>query len=240
MHPAAACSIVLALHLQSGSQVIEHAAYDDRVAWVLPPDRLAAFARGGVVIDEETKTRIIAVATVKTSDHKIMELSGTLNTTAVDVPRHRATHSIVDVSNTVTPRNQPLPARILDVEESPMADLPAQPLCVGQSWRTREQVLTTLGSGFASIDHTVVGIDSGHLIEVEIKGSGIISGMEYNLPRLLPGAIALSGKAWYDPVSGVVTQESYLLHNRLIRTVKGKTIGFLETETVDVTTRAKR
>src|SRR6202035_2511061 len=58
MHAAAACTILLSLHLHPGSHVTEHAAYDDRIAWVLPPDRLAAFARAGVVITEKKKTRI--------------------------------------------------------------------------------------------------------------------------------------------------------------------------------------
>jgi hypothetical protein len=237
MHAAAACSILLSLHLHTGSHLIEHSTYDDRVAWVLPPDRLAAFARAGVVINEEKKTRIVAVATVATTMRDMFTLNGTLDTTTVDEARHRAQHSLVTLASTVTPRNEPLPARVLDVEEAAMAELPTQRLCVGQSWLTRIPVVTTLGSGVASIQHKIVGFD-GLLVEVDVKGSGIITGLEYNLPRLLPGSIGIAGRAWFDPAGGLITQESYVLHNRLIRTVHGKTIGFLETETVDVSTHA--
>jgi hypothetical protein len=240
MHPAAACSILLALHIQGGSHVVQQAAYDDRIAWVLPPDKLAAFARSGVVIDEDKKTRIIVTTTASKSAHDIVTLHGTLNTTTVDVPRHRATHSIVAFTNTVTPRNDPLPAAAIDVEQAAMADLPVQRYCVGQSWQTHVPVVTSLGSGVASIVHTIARTANGRAIEVDVKGTGIISGLEYNLPRLLPGAIGITGKAWYDPLTGVITREQYVLHNRLIRTTKGKTIGFLETETVDVTTNVSR
>jgi hypothetical protein len=237
MHAAVACSILLSLHVHPGSHVVEHSAYDDRVSWVLPADRLAAFERAGVVINEDKKTRIVAVATAAATTHSLLTLNGTLDTTTVDEARHRAQHSLVTLSSTVTPRNEPLPAHTLDIEEAAMAELPTERLCVGQSWLTRIPVLTTLGSGTASIQHRIVGFD-GSRVEVDIKGSGTISGMEYNLPRLLPGSIGIAGKAWFDLASGLVTQESYILHNRLIRTVHAKTIGFLETETVDISTHA--
>ena len=37
--------------------------------------------------------------------------------------------------------------------------------------------------------------------------------------------LGLSGKAWFDPKSGSIAQESYVLRNKLIRTTNGKTIG---------------
>jgi hypothetical protein len=162
-------------------------------------------------------------------------LIGNVDTTVTDVPRHRTQHLNSAISATVTPRNDPLPARLLDLEESGMVELPVTQLCVGQSWRTRIPVATTLGSGIASIVHTVVSA-SGSLVEIEVKGAGAITGAEYNLPHLLPGSFSISGKAWFDVASGVVSQESYVVRNRLIRTVRDKTIGFIETETVDVST----
>ncbi len=235
MHLLAACSIVLAVHMQPGSYIVEHSTYDDRVAWVLPPDKLAAFARSGVVINEDKLTRVVAVATVTSTLRNMMTLNGNIDTTVNDVPRHRTQHDNTALAATVTPRNDPLPARPLDLEESAMVDLPVTHLCVGQSWRTRVPVATTLGSGIASIVHTVVSTN-GSMVEIDVKGDGAITGVEYNLPHLLPGSFSISGKAWFDVVGGIVTQESYVVRNRLIRTVREKTIGFIETETVDVTT----
>lgn len=233
MHLAAACSIALAVHLQPGSHVVEHSTYDDRVQWVLPPDKLAAFARSGVVINEDTLTRVVAIATVASRLREMTTLNGKIDTTTTDVPRRRTQHDNVTFAATVTPRNSPLPARKLDLEESPMIDLPVGHLCVGQTWRTRVPVATTLGSGIASIVHTVISA-KGSMIEIDVKGDGTITGLEYNLPHLLPGKLSISGKAWFDVVSGVVSQESYIVRNQLIRTVRDKTIGFIETETVAV------
>lgn len=231
----AACAIALALDLRSGSHVVERSSYDDRVAWVLPPAKLEGFRRSGVVIDEDKRTTIIATTTVKQTPLRLMDLEGTLNETATDVPRHRTTHEIDQISTTMTQRNTEVPASRLDLEEAAMVELPAGPVCVGQTWRTRMPVMTTLGSGTATFDHTVVKTD-GEFVEVAVKGSGVISGVEYNLPRLLPGAIGIAGTARFDRSTGAVTSENYVIHNRLIRTVKAQTIGFLETETVAIKT----
>lgn len=231
----AACAIALVLDLHPGAHVVEHSTYDDHVNWVLPPDKLAGFRRSGVVIDEDKRTTVVATTTVTHAPHGLMDLKGTLDETATDVPRHRTTYQAGPISTIETPRNTVLPASMLDIEQAAMADLPAGPVCVGQTWRTRLPVMTTLGSGIATIDHTVVKTD-GDDVEVAVKGSGVISGMEYNLPRLLPGAIGISGTAHFNRATGAVTREAYTVRNRLIRTVKGKTIGFLETETVAVKT----
>jgi len=230
-----ACAIALVLDLHPGSRVVERSLYDDHVDWVLPPDKLESFRRSGVVIDEDKRTTLVAMTTVTQAPHRLMNFRGTLQETATDVPRHRTTHEVDQISTTVTPRNIAVPASVLDLEEAAMVELPEGHVCVGQTWRTRLPVITTLGSGTATIDHTVVKVD-GHFVDVAIKGSGVISGMEYNLPRLLPGAIAISGTARYDASAGTVTSESYTVHNRLIRTVKDKTIGFLETETIAIKT----
>jgi len=231
----AACSIALALQLQPGMHIVEHSTFDDHVNWVLPPDKLEGFRRSGVVIDEDQRTTTVATTTVTPDLHHLMTLHGSLVKTSTDVPRHRTTHTLDDISTTVTPRNTDVPASRLDIEDSAMADLPVGPLCVGQTWRTRLPVMTTLGSGTATIDHTIVKTE-GSVVEIAIKGEGVISGMEYNLPRLLPGAIGIVGDARFDRATGTVTSENYSVRNRLIRTVKGKTIGFLEFESVAITT----
>lgn len=230
-----ACALALVLDLHPGSRVVERSQYDDHVNWVLPPDKLESFRRSGVVIDEDKRTTLVAESTVTQAPHHLMNLQGSLQNTATDVPRHRTTHDVDKFSTTVTPRNTAVPASILDLEEAAMVDLPEGRVCVGQTWRTRLPVVTTLGSGTATIDHKVTKID-GRYVDIAIKGSGVISGMEYNLPRLLPGVIGISGTARYDTIAGTVTSESYTVHNRLIRTVNNKTIGFLETETVAIKT----
>lgn len=234
MHATAACSILLALHLHSGAHISQHASYDDRVAWVLPPDRLEAFRRSGVVINEDRKTTVTGRLIATKTPRGLVGMDGTLFKSSEDVPRHRVARSLQDFHDVLTPRNEQVPARLVDVEDAGMDDYPGRTLCIGQSWSTRLPVMTTLGSGTVSIQHTIVGIHHG-LVEIEVRGAGTISGAEYNLPRLLPGSMHLSGTAWFDQASGIIAQESYILHNRLIRTVNGKTIGFLETETVDVT-----
>ena len=223
------------MQLQPGAHVVARSVYDDRITWVLPPDRLAAFRRAGAVIEEDKRTTALAKTTVGASPHAFVTLQGTLYTTTIDVPRHSENHSVRSIDATITPRNESVPARMLDVEEAPMADLPAEGVCVGKRWSTRVPVITALGSGVATIDHTVLSSDA-HSVLIGVSGSGVINGAEYNLPRLLPGAIGIAGRARYDLATRTVTSESYVLHNRLIRTVHGKTIGFLETENVDVRT----
>jgi hypothetical protein len=234
MHPAIACAIALSVNIHSGALVVEHAAFDDRIAWVLPPDRLAAFARGGVVIDEDVKTMVVMHAFASDVPHGMTTFRGTMFKQTTDVPRHRTNAATTDLVETVTPRNTDLPAHPTDVEQAGMVDLPVGRLCVGQTWVTRLPVVTTLGSGTATVQHRIAGVRDG-LVEVDVTGKGVISGLEYNLPRLLPGSISFHGAGWYDPATGAISQESYLIQDRLLRTVKAKTIGFIETETVDVT-----
>jgi len=87
---------------------------------------------------------------------------------------------------------------------------------------SRLPVMTTLGSGTATIDHTIVKTE-GSVVEIAIKGEGVISGMEYNLPRLLPGAIGIVGDARFDRATGTVAalREGLgaLARNRVLRNV---------------------
>ena len=232
---AAACSIALALHLHPGAHLVENDALDDRIAWVLPPDRLAAMSKGGFVIDEDMRTTVVTHATVDPADHRLYHLQGETSKTVTDVPRHRVNRSTADIDTRLTPLNEAVPAQRIDIESSPMAGLPRANVCIGARWRTRLPVMTTLGSGIITIDHTVLHADARSIV-VSVKGLGTITGVEYNLPRLLPGAMSIEGTARFDPASGDVTAENYVVRNRLIRTVKSKTIGFLETETVRAVT----
>jgi hypothetical protein len=209
---------------------------DSRVAWVLPSDRLAALAASGFVIDEHSTTRMTGAAAVTDVKRGVITLAGTIQLSTHDFARNRTTQWSQALTSTVTSRNANLSGVPVSIESAASAELPAQPLCVGQSWKTHVRVDTTLGSGAAQFVHTVVSDDRG-IVEVAVRGIGVIRGREYNLPRLLPGSIGLTGSFWYDASNGMVTQESYLVRARLLKTVRGKTIGFDETESVDVSTR---
>ena len=65
-------------------------------------------------------------------------------------------------------------------------------------------------------------------MRVDVTAHGLITGKEYNLPRLLPGTIALHGTAWFDPAAGLVSQESYRIDNTLVKRQGGTDIGFVE------------
>jgi hypothetical protein len=229
------CSIVLALRLHAGDHVTERAAIDSRIQWVLPPDRIKAFAASGFVIDEHRTTQLSGSATVTRSAGGLMTLSGIVHISVADLARHQHSEYSELQTATVNSRDENPTGAAVGIESAATAELPASPVCVGQRWQTHLPVVTTLGSGSIEIEHTVAGIANG-LIQVDVRGAGVIRGREYNLPRLLPGSIGLAGSFWYDPNSGLVTQESYSVRNRLVKTVRGKTIGFDESETADVST----
>jgi hypothetical protein len=235
MIAAAACSIALAVHVPAGARIEAHAVYDDRIAWVLPPDRLAAFAHSGVVIDEERVTTAVMRGTASAGAPGTTTVRGEIATTVVDVPRHRTQARESGFRTTVDARGDPMPPQPVDLESAGMIGLPARPLCVGQSWSARIAVLTSLGSGAVVARRTVVASRDG-IVEIAVRADGSITGREENLPRLLPGTISMRGTAWFDMGRGVVRVESYEIDDRLVRTIKGRSIGFIETETVDAST----
>ena len=232
---AAACSLVISLRIAVPATLSERADYDDKIAWVLPKDRLDAFAAQGVVIVEEHRTSIAAIADVTHGRAGTFSFSADVTKTTMDVPRHAVDSASTITHDVLDGRNRPVHPRRIDLESAAVVGLPPHPLCVGESWSTQVPVDTSLGSGVATFAHTIAGVD-GDLVQIDVRAAGVITGREYNLPRLLPGSILLTGTAWYDARRGLIVQESYLIRDRLLKTTRGKTIGFDETETVDART----
>ena len=220
-------TVVLALQLQSGERIVKRTDLVDRVQWVLPPARLAAFAAQGVIINEEIRTSVIASGSVVASTSRAATIAGIIATTVHDVPRQRTTNSREQGAARVTPRNVELGATIYPLDSAAMVELPANAVALGSRWTTHQHVLTTLGSGSATFEHTVAAIQDGR-IRVDVTGTGTITGKEYNLPKLLPGTIRLQGSAWFDLATGLVSQESYRIANTLIKPAGTDQIGFIE------------
>jgi len=224
---APATEQLLALRLMPGDRIVQHSELVDGIDWQLPPARLEAFRSQGVVINEEVRTTIVATGVVKARSAGVARVSGKVTTTVHDVPRDKTlvTHD-TGVSIT-TDRNVQTGTALYALEDAPMVDLPAAPVSLGTRWTTRQRVVTSLGSGVAVFQHVVAAID-GALVRVDVTGRGVITGKEYNLPRLLPGTIALRGSAWFDADSGLISQESYAIDNTLVKTSPQGPIGFIE------------
>jgi hypothetical protein len=218
---------LLALRLQPGERIQQRSDLVDRIQWVLPQQRLDAFIAQGVVINEEVRTTTAAMGVVTSSSSAAATLEGSSFTTVRDIPRHRSASSSEGGVSRVTPRNVNVGTTVYAIESAPMVDLPDAPVTIGSRWTTRQQVLTTLGSGIATFDHVVTDI-SDQRVRVDVTGHGDITGKEYNLPHLLPGTISLTGSAWFDLESGLVALESYRIENTLIKPAGGERIGFLE------------
>lgn len=231
-------SFVLALHLAPGDQLVEHSNIVDRIAWVLPKQRLEAFRSQGIVVDEDVQTDILGDGRVDSVSNGIAAVTGTVTTTVVDVPRHRtATTHQLGISR-VNAQNIEVGSTLYAVESAPMIGLPTTPLTLGSHWTTKLHVLTSLGSGNATFQHVVAAID-GARVRVDVTGAGTITGKEYNLPKLLPGTIHLSGSAWFDLASGLVEQESYSIDNTLVKPAGGESIGFVESLYADTDVHKK-
>ena len=220
-------SYVLRLSLSAGERLVQHSDLVDRIDWKLPAARLEAFRSQGMVIDEEVRTTILANGTVLSANATAARVRGDVTTTVHDVPRNKIAVSHDSGTALVTPRNVQVGAKLYALEDAPMIDLPAEPVVVGSRWMTQQHVLTSLGSGNAVFEHVVATAD-GDRVRIDVTGRGRITGKEYNLPGLLPGAIALHGSAWFDRASGLIVQESYAIDNTLVK-AKGETpIGFVE------------
>ena len=203
-------SFALTIRLHPGDRIVKRSDIVDRIEWVLPPARLAAFAAQGVIVNEETRTSTLGSGSISAATKGAVRVSGTIGTTVRDVPRHRTNVSHVFASALVSSRNVEVGSTMYYLEDAAMIDLPAAPVRIGSRWTTRQRVLTTLGSGSARFDHVVAAVESGR-VRIDVTGSGTITGKEYNLPKLLPGTINLTGSAWFDPASGLLAQESYLI-----------------------------
>ena len=231
MHPAA---IVLLLQLTHGERFAESISTSDRVSWVLPKVKLDHARANGIVVDEDLVTVADVSASVTALDGGVATLASHAIITTLDVPRRvRNKHDVTDTAS-VDARNTPQAVRLAP-EQAATADLPVGAVTVGSTWTTRESVLTTLGSGTLVIQHTVTSTSGGR-VTVLIHGAGKIVGIEYDLPRLLPGAMLLTGTAIFDRVAGVFVSEHYAMHHSLLKPDGTEHIGFDEHESVSVTT----
>jgi hypothetical protein len=231
----AAWTLTLGFH--SGERVAERSDEIDRVDWKLPKKRLEHFQAAGVIIDEQQRITTIVQATIVSVVHSVAVMQGQASITSVDVPRHQTQVTRSTFSAALAADNVTVPATRLQIEDAAMSGLPQAPVRLGQHWVTHMKVDTTLGSGDVEFDHTLAATDNG-LLEISIRGQGQITGAEYHLPKLLPGTIALSGSAWYDPASKLIVRESYAIHNRLIKPMEGEDSGFDERLSVDTSTRS--
>ncbi len=228
----ALAAVTLALHLYAGDRIVEHSDTVDRIQWVLPAARLEAFRRGGVVINEEFRTQSRADETVLAAfgDHALIR--GTISLTTFDVPRGKTATDGRTQTVAITPRNAMLGDPAYDISDAATVALPAMAVVAGSRWTTRLRVITPLGSGVATFEHRVGAIENG-LVRVDVVGQGAITGKEYNLPKLLPGSIALQGSAWYSLSQGIVVRESYRIENVLVKPAGKDRIGFREVIFVD-------
>jgi hypothetical protein len=227
--------VELAIRLHPGEHLIQHVDSVDRTAWILPRKRLAYYAKSGAVITEELRAGANTAAVVTKVTNGTASLRASVNTIVVDVPRHRAVSDTSTLALTLSARNESGLGQIPAIEDAAMAILPDNPVAVGSRWLSHARVKTALGSGEAAIEHSVTHID-GNFVEISVYGGGAITGREYNLPRLLPGTMHIRGNAWYDTSSGLITHQSYLIHNRLVKPARDEFIGFDETLSIEITT----
>lgn len=239
--PAASCAPLrysLTLTLSRGDRVSETTVEDDRVEWKLPKRRLDDFRRSGVVIDEERRTTTQARAVVVAATARQASLQGSASLETFDIPRNVKTTARSPFNVMIDAGNTRAASRSYSLQEAAMIQLPLGPQPIGYSWTTRESVLTTLGSGEATLTHTLVS--AGKLLKIRVHGGGAITGVEYNLPKLLPGSMSIEGFAWYDPASKLITRERYAIDNRLLKPDGAETIGFQEKLAVAVDTELLR
>jgi hypothetical protein len=235
MHPAA---IALLLQLARGEHFTELISSSDRTSWVLPKAKLDHARAAGIVVDEDMVTITEVEATVTAIDAGVATLDAHAHVSTLDVPRRQTTKRTLSDISTADARNTPQRVR-LSPEEAATADLPPGGVAVGSTWTTRESVLTTLGSGTLVIHHTVTASGGGR-VTVRVSGAGRITGAEYDLPHLLPGAMLLTGTAIFDRIAGVFVDEHYAVHNTLLKPDGSEHIGFDEHETVSITTTVQR
>ncbi len=227
---------VLAERLRTGEHLVEHRYSDDRIEWKLPHKRLEPFIRGGAIIHEERHQMIVLRAIVTRTAPGVASLAGSADRTYVDVPRHTQRFTHATFSSVLTEGNDDPGVSMPALEDAAMTDFPRRALGVGDCWTSRRNILTALGSGRAQFRRCVAA-RSGPLVRITVRANGIITGQEYHLPKLLPGSMELQGDAWYDLDRRLVTQESYRVHNRLLKPAEHESIGFDEILDVDVSTR---
>jgi hypothetical protein len=231
MHPAA---VALLMHFSRGERLSETVSSSDRVAWVLPKVKLEAARRRGIVIVEDTVSVTMAALSVVDSDAATATIHSVATTVTLDVPRRTSATTRSNAASTVRTDGGHAGLSLSPID-AVTADLPHSDLRLGAQWTTRERVLTTLGSGEMDIVHTVTAL-SDESATIAVKGLGSITGIEYDLPHLLPGRMYISGTAVFDRVSGTFVREAYSLHNSLLKPDHDEHIGFDEHENVAITT----
>lgn len=233
-------SYLLRLRLDAGDVITERAETIDRNDWVLPKERLEGFRRGGAVINEELRTDSIAHATVVSSHLGVARIEGSAHIVSFDVPRHQTSLHDEPIGESLTVQNIPLRDNgLVDVAVVGTMFLPLAGVHLGSTWSTTQVVSTRLGSGSLTIEHTLSAV-RGNLVDIDVRGSGQITGAEYNLPKLLPGKIEIEGTATYDVAAGYATKETYRIHNSLLKPAGDGQIGFDEHETVNTSTLIQR
>ncbi|HEY6357072.1 MAG TPA: hypothetical protein VIX35_02445 [Vicinamibacterales bacterium] len=228
--PAAALdapTYVLALRFTPGERIVEHADIVDRMTWILPAAQLESFRSHGVVIEEQSRTHLLGTGVVTAVDARGAAVASDVAITTYDVPRQQVSATHQHGVTVITPANTQAGTALYPVEDAPMIGLPGTPVALGDRWTTRQRVVTRLGSGIATFEH-VVGAVNGTRVRVDVSGAGTITGKEYNLPRLLPGTIRLTGSAWFDQAAGLIVQESYHVENELVKPDGSEQIGFIE------------
>jgi hypothetical protein len=231
MHPAA---LALLMHFTRGERLSETVSSSDRLAWVLPKVKLEAARRAGIVILEDTVSVTIAALNVVNADEATATIHSIATTVTLDVPRRMSATTRTNAASTFRTDGGHA-ALSLSPVDAVLADLPPTDLRLGTRWTTRELVLTKLGSGEMDIVHTVTAL-SDESATIAVKGTGAITGIEYDLPHLLPGRMFISGNAVFDRASGTFVREAYSLHNSLLKPDHDEHIGFDEHENVAVTT----
>lgn len=228
----ALAALTLALRLHAGDHIVEHGDTVDRIQWILPRARLEAAQRSGAVIDEEFRTTSRADEKVLAAfgDHALIH--GVVDLVTLDVPRGKTARSASAQTVDLTTFNAVLGDPRYDIADAPMIGLPKSAIRLGTRWTTRVRVVTALGSGSAGFTHRIVDIGTD-LVRIEVTGTGTITGKEYNLPKLLPGTIAVRGSAWYSLTQGIIVRESYRIDNALVKPAGPEQIGFKEVLFID-------
>lgn len=223
---------MLALRFAPRERLVEHADVVDRVTWILPAARLAAFKSQGFTIEEQTRAHLLGSGVVLAMNSGDATIQSSVAATTYDAARHNTSVTHDRGVALITPANSQIGSTRYAIEDAPMIDLPRVPIALGSRWTTHQRVMTTLGSGAATFEHVVTSVD-GSRVRVDVTGTGAITGKEYNLPHLLPGTISLIGSAWFDMATGLIAQESYHVENTLVKPAGTERIGFTESLDAD-------
>lgn len=157
--------------LRVGDKITERTFAVDRVDWRLPKKRLERFRAAGVIIDEEQRVATTAHGAVVRTTTSGPVLHVRAEVSSLDVPRQSQTYASSTATLQLGSDNQPRSSGYIDVADAAMIGLPQTLHEVGQRWRTRILVDTTLGHGDATFDHEIVACSNG-LVQVDVHAHG--------------------------------------------------------------------